>query len=126
MDDSKVAILVMLNNLLHDFAVALLFASLLTLSFIDRALRRQRNAERIAIVKRLWTPFNRVILGCWVVIIFGGIIRTIAYEQFEWNEAAGRGQITALMVKHAVLVILILWGTAIQLHLRKRLQDDLR
>lgn len=126
MDDSTLAIFVMLNNLLHDFAVALLFASLLTLSLLHRELRPPTDPERMAFVKRLWTPFNRVILGCWVVIIFGGIIRTIAYEQFEWNEAAGRGQITALMVKHAVLVILILWGTAIQLRLRKRLRDDLR
>lgn len=124
MSDSTTAILVMLNNLFHDFAVALLFASLLVLSLLFRRIRQQDASGGTPLARDLAAVVNKVIYGCWAAIILGGIVRTLAYERFEWNEAAGRGQIAALVVKHVVLVTLVVWGTAIQIRLRKYLKKS--
>ena len=124
MNDSTTAIFVMLNNLFHDFAVALLFASLLVVSLLFQRIRQQDASGGAPLARDIAAVFNKVIHGCWAVIILGGIVRTLAYERFEWNEAAGRGQVTALVVKHVILVSLIVWGTAIQLRLRKHLRQS--
>lgn len=122
MDDSTVALLVMLNNLLHDFAVALLFASLLVQLHLLRE-ARSGDASRYAFVRKLARHFNAVTIVCWVVIIVGGVVRTLAYQRFEWNEAAGRGQVVALGVKHLLLGSLVVCGTVIQVRLRKLLKE---
>lgn len=123
MSDSTTAILVMFNNLFHDFAVALLFASLVVLSVIYRKTRTGHGPDLAPLVRDLAKVFNKVIIGCWAAIIFGGIIRTAAYERFEWNEAAGRGQVAALVLKHVILVAIVVWGTWVQLRLRRRLKE---
>ena len=122
MSDSTLAILVMLNNLFHDFAVALLFASLLMLSLFYRRIRQQDDADGTALVRAVAGTFDKVVYACWAALILGGIGRTLAYESFEWNEAAGRGQVAALVVKHIVLVAVVVWGTYIQIRLRKHLK----
>lgn len=124
MSHSTLALLVMLNNLLHDFAVALLFASLVALSVIYRRASMQGDPGSAPVVRDLARFFNRVTYACWALILAGGVIRMLAYERFEWNEAAGRGQVAALVVKHAILVALIVWGTWIQLRLRKHLRES--
>ena len=124
MSESTAAILVMLNNLFHDFAVALLFASLLALSFLFRRIRQPDAAGGEPLARDLAAVFDKVIYACWAAIILGGIVRTLAYERFEWNEAAGRGQVAALVVKHVVLVALVVWGTAIQFRLRRHLRQS--
>ena len=123
MDDSTIAILVMLNNWFHDFAVALLFASLLVLSLVYRRTREQCDPNWEQFARTIAGLFNKVILGCWAAIILGGIVRTLAYERFEWSEAAGKGQIAVLVLKHIILVTLVVWGTSIQFRLRKRLRE---
>lgn len=122
MSDSTIAILVMFNNLFHDFAVALLFACLIALSATYRHAQMQGASGATPLVRDIGRFFNSVTHACWAAIIVGGAIRMLAYERFEWNEAAGRGQVAALVVKHIVLVALIAWGTYLQLRLRKLLR----
>jgi hypothetical protein len=123
MSHSTAAIFVMLNNFFHDFAVALLFASLLVLSVVYRKARDPGSSHWRAVAAELADIFNKVIYACWGAIILGGIVRTLAYQDFEWNEAAGRGQIPALVVKHVILVGLVAYGTYIQIRLAKRLKE---
>jgi len=119
MDHSTLAILVMLNNWFHDFAVAMLFCSLILLRLIYRRTQAEPTAHWIPFARSLATSFNKVTKLCWAMLILGGIVRTIAYEKFEWEEAAGSGQVLALSLKHVLLVSLVIWGTIIQLRLRK-------
>lgn len=119
MEHSTIAILVMLNNWFHDFAVAMLFCSLILLRLIYRKTQAQQNAEWLPFARDLARSFNKVTHACWAILILGGIIRTVAYEDFEWAEAAGSGQVTALTLKHILLVSLIVWGTFFQFRLRK-------
>lgn len=116
------SILVMLNNYFHDFAVAVLVACLLVYSFIERR-SREAGFERIReFSHQLYVALRRVLIAAWIVIIVGGVIRTVTYADYEWSEAAGRGQVTALVVKHILLVSLIVWGIILQRRLRRRLQ----
>ena len=109
----------MLNNWFHDFAVAMLFCSLILLWLIYRKTQEQPDASWLPFARNLATSLNQVTRVCWAMLILGGIIRTLAYENFEWEEAAGSGQVAALALKHILLVSLIIWGTVIQFRLRK-------
>lgn len=121
-------IFIMLNNLLHDFAVSILFACLAVLAVIYRMSRRSAQSNRADFQNRtefareIFAALNKIILGAWVVIIVGGVIRTMAYEEYEWMVAAGRGQVAALIVKHVLLGGLVVAGTILQLRLRKVLR----
>ena len=44
----------------------------------------------------------------WIVI--GGIPRALFYSEFEWANAAGRGQLVALAVKHVVALGFVGFG----------------
>lgn len=119
MEHSTLAVFVMLNNWFHDFAVAMLFCSLICLRIIHRRVCEQANAAWLPFARGLASSFNRVTYACWAALILLGIVRTLAYRSFEWEPAAGSGQVTALVLKHILLVAIVLWGTASQLRLRK-------
>ena len=119
MEHSTIAILVMLNNWFHDFAVAMLFCCLTLLWLIYRKTQQQPDASWLPFARSLAKSMNTVTRVSWAMIIVGGIIRTLAYQNYEWAGAAGSGQVAALALKHVLLVSLIVWGTMIQLRLRK-------
>jgi len=117
------AIFIMLNNFFHDFAVAMLFVSLIALHYIYERVVKRDNPDSFEIIFDVYNAFRKTIWVAWTWIIIGGIIRTLAYEQFEWMPAAGRGQIAALIVKHILLVSLVVWGSIIQTRLRKKMKE---
>jgi hypothetical protein len=101
------AILVMLNNYFHDLATAVFAVSAIAawLLYRSRALQQAPAAVRpvaaglvkVGIVSLAWT------LGA-------GMIRGITYREYEWVEAAGRGQVPVLVLKHVILVSLVAVG----------------
>ena len=124
MDHSTLAILVMLNNWFHDFSVAMLFSGLMMLRIIYRKTQEQPDAPWLPFARSLTRSFNKVIHLCWAMLILLGIGRTVSYEKYEWAEAAGSGQLTALVLKHILLGSLVVWGTIIQFRLRKFLKES--
>lgn len=112
-----VGVAIMLNNLLHDFSVALLAASLVTLW----AASSKRVAMPRASLVALHRILSRFMAGCWVVIIAGGAVRTWAYREYEWAPYAGRGQVTALVIKHVILVGLVIAGLVAQRRISRRI-----
>jgi hypothetical protein len=104
-------ILVMLNNYFHDLAVAFLFASMLLGWLLDR---RGELSPALLWSLRRW---SRASLA-WILI--GGVIRALNYRQYEWLEAAGRGQVPALILKHFLLVGLVAVGLYFQFRLSRR------
>ncbi len=103
------AIVILLSNYFHDLAVALLLCSLLIGRLYEAGLRRS-GSWTAAIGASLRAVARRVAWGSLTWIIIGGIIRTLTYREYEWSEAAGRGQVAALAVKHVVLVALTVIG----------------
>ncbi|MBT1074225.1 hypothetical protein [Geobacter grbiciae] len=103
-------ILIMMNNYFHDVATALLASS----AFVLYAVYRVQDdcvgpgaAEFFLKTYRKMVTFARCALA-WIVI--GGIPRTIFYTRFEWANAAGKGQVPALIVKHILMVFLVIAG----------------
>ena len=106
-------VLVMMNNYFHDFATALLIANLALFAIFTKGLQgplsltwAQKDvvfgyAKRITHLSLAW-------------ILVGGAIRTWHYSTFEWVEAAGKGQIAALGVKHMVMGTAVFVGLYLQ------------
>lgn len=117
------SIFIMLNNFFHDFAVALLFVSLLILSYIYKQTLAHQNLPKLLFTEQLYAFMRKLIWAAWFWIIVGGVIRTLAYEQYEWNPAVGRGQVAALILKHIFLITLVIWGSIIQFRLKKRMHQ---
>ncbi len=114
-------IALMMNNYLHDVATALLASSAFVLVVLLRRYEagpRGPDAGRyfLEIADRM-AKLARFSLA-WIVL--GGIPRTIWYADFEWANAAGRGQVAALGVKHVVALVLVVLGVRFWRRLRRR------
>jgi hypothetical protein len=110
------AILVMLNNYLHDLATAIFAVSAVAAYLLRHSLAMQAAPESIQPVVR---GVVRVGLFSLAWTLFFGIIRSLTYRQYEWAEAAGRDQVTALMLKHVILVSLVIAGLVVLYRLHR-------
>lgn len=107
-----------LNNWFHDFSVAVLVACLLVVWWLGRPGAGVPAAVQRSILRRL----GPVTVGCWVFLALAGAVRTWGYREYEWAPAAGRGQLVALAVKHAVLGSLVVIGAVAHWRLARRLK----
>ena len=118
MSGSTIAILVMLNNYFHDLATALFTACALTAFWAFQRLHGHAEPARLAQVLSRITGVGLFALG-W--ILAGGVVRILAYRRYEWAEAAGRGQVAALGIKHVVLVSCVGIGLFYLIMIRKKI-----
>lgn len=113
---------IMMNNYFHDVATALLAASSFTLYAISRvqSVRDDTASTRffIATYDKMVTFFR---FALWWIII-GGIPRTIFFTSFEWNHFADKLQIPALMVKHVLMFVLVVWGVIAWRRLKRKVE----
>jgi len=117
-----VGIVVMLNNYFHDLATAIFFCSVVGgLVIINWA---RTSESRIELALQLGRKFAWIARISLIWILLGGTVRAIAYRDFEWNSAAGSGQIPALIVKHILLVTVIIIGLAIYWKLSKSISVE--
>jgi uncharacterized membrane protein len=102
------AILILLNNFLHDFSAAgWLFGSVLLWSILRNNVPDQGAGKQIADILKTILLLMKLSLGG---IVLFGIIRAVAYSQYEWNVAAGDSQVTLLIVKHVILTAVFVLG----------------
>jgi hypothetical protein len=104
------AIAVMLNNYLHDLATAVFAVSALAAYLLHRSLTMSQAPDSLRPVADGLVKVGILALA-WTLL--GGAIRALAYRRYEWVEAAGRDQVTALMVKHVILVSLVIAGLVV-------------
>lgn len=104
------AVLVMLNNYMHDLMTALFAVSVLAAWFLLRSAPMREAPDAIRPVA---TGLIRVGLFSLAWTLLGGVARALAYEKYEWMEAVGRAQVPALVVKHVILVTLVVAGLLI-------------
>jgi len=109
----------MLNNYFHDLAVALLLSSVALAWFLakegDKGGPVAHNLIRRVLRKLTWLSY-----GSLAYILLGGVVRTLAYPRYEWMEAAGRGQLTALIIKHVFLAFVVFLGLFFLVRLKRR------
>jgi len=114
-----VAVLVMLNNYMHDMMTALFAVSAIAAWFMLRSDAMGKAPEALApVVHGLF----KVGIFALVWTLAGGGIRAMAYEKYEWMEAVGRAQVPALVVKHVILVSLVVAGVVVLVKARRRLR----
>jgi uncharacterized membrane protein len=116
-------VLIMMNNYFHDVATALLAAGAFTLWVLVRAHDRNFGPEASALFVDACGRLTRLVRIALVWIILGGIPRTIFYQDFEWANAAGRGQVPALIVKHVLIALMLVLGGYAWLRLRQRIKS---
>jgi hypothetical protein len=114
-----IATLVMLNNFFHDLSVGILFANVMLTLILLRLLDRHGtgNGHLLSEFIRL---SSRITWAALAFIIGGGIIRTLTYREFEWVEAAGKGQVLTLILKHILLVSCTVIGVGLQIKLLRK------
>jgi uncharacterized membrane protein len=102
------ALLVLLNNFLHDFSAAgWVFGSVLLWMFLRKTAGTNKADElTVALVKIILFLMRISFVG---IVVFG-VLRTVAYKSYEWSNAAGQGQILLLAIKHVIFTVVFLMG----------------
>lgn len=108
------AILVLLNNLMHDFSAAgWIFCSIILWFILKKISSGQGslNSENIGrVLIELLRIIRLLMLICAGGIVIFGAIRTISYKEYEWSDAAGDAQVTLLIIKHIILTAVFIFG----------------
>ncbi len=108
METDILAILVLLNNFLHDFCAAgWVFGAVILWSVLPSKIPTG-DSGTIA-VKLLGTVLVLMRLSVIGIVLFG-LLRTVAYRTYEWNEAAGDSQVLLLIIKHVIFTLIFLAG----------------
>jgi len=119
----EIGIFIMLNNYFHDVATALLVASgiiiWIIIKWYDSSAKTRETTEYFLRIYKSSTKLAKISLA-WILI--GGIPRTLAYRDFEWTNAVGKGQVPALIIKHILAFIIVGTGIYIWIKLNKRVK----
>jgi heme/copper-type cytochrome/quinol oxidase subunit 3 len=120
---STLGIAIMMNNYFHDVATALLLASGVVMLIIVKKMERSADESVKRYFLNIYTGVTRLAKFSLLWILIGGIPRTLAYKEFEWANAAGKGQITALIIKHILAFTFVGGGAFLWLKLHKRVRE---
>ena len=115
------AVVIMINNYLHDLATAVFAVSALAAYFL---LRSPASREAGAALQPVVAGLVRVGFFALVWTLAGGVVRALAYRRYEWMEAVGRDQVPALIVKHVILVSLVIAGLVVFFHVRRLVRAE--
>ena len=118
-----VGVLIMMNNYFHDVATALLIVSAFALWVLMQVQKVFQDHGAVAFFLEAQRRFTFLVKAALVWIVLGGIPRTIFFRDFEWANAAGKGQVAAIIVKHVLVVVLLTLGTWGWLRLKKRVRE---
>ena len=119
---SALDIAIMINNYSHDIATAFLAVSGLSFWIIVKNYPMHSGG-----LEGYFSISNKTIgrLGkyslLWVLV--AGVPRILSYKTHEWSSAAGELQVTAILIKHVVMFLLVGIGLFYWLKIRKRLKE---
>lgn len=116
------ALFVLLNNFLHDFSAAGWVFGGVVLWSVVRQLPPGGRPGDVA-VRVLKTVLLLMRISFFGIIVFG-VIRTLAYRKYEWNAAAGEGQVVLLIVKHVLFTVIFVVGLVYYLRARKLVRSE--
>ncbi len=117
-------VVIMMNNYFHDVATALLLASgYLIWVIVKRYDASVKTRETTEYFLNIYGKVVKLAKFSLIWIILGGIPRTIFYTEFEWANAAGKGQIAALIVKHILAFAFVGGGAHIWIRINKRVKE---
>jgi len=110
------ALLVMMNNLAHDFSAAgWIFGSLYAWLILRKAKQAEDARPYVGVL-----VFNQWVMRLSLVgVILFGIVRYVLYSRYEWSEPAGQSQVTMLIAKHVFFFVIVALGILIYLSVHK-------
>lgn len=112
------SIILMIANYFHDLAVGLLAANILVIYYLGRIL--DKNDKAPDYIPEIFKKLSRVTYWVLGYIILGGALRAFFFMDYEWNPAVGKGQVSALIVKHIILFSITAWGLTTQIRYIKK------
>lgn len=92
----------------HDLAVAVMASNIMVVYLLGRWLDKNPQKEKIMV--DTFAKLSRITYIALGFIIIAGAVRAFYFMELEWNPALGRDMITALVVKHIILVSVTTWG----------------
>jgi len=119
---------IMMNNYFHDVATALMVASAFCIFALAKTCDEFDDPVAARFYLKTYRQMGRIFRFALYWIVIGGIPRTIFYTSFEWANAAGKGQVPALVVKHVLMVVMVVFGITAWRRLKARavrLEDSL-
>ncbi len=123
---TELGILIMLNNYFHDVATALLAASGVTMWIVARHYERFRGPDTLPYFISLYRGITRLAKFSLYWILIGGVPRTIFYKDLEWSNAAGKGQVPALIAKHILAFVIVGTGAYFWIKLNRKIQGIIK
>ncbi|RJQ47617.1 MAG: hypothetical protein C4538_04930 [Nitrospiraceae bacterium] len=120
----ELGVIIMMNNYFHDVATALLMASgffiwIIVKKYDDTG----KNPETGEYFLKIYSSATKLAKFALIWIVLGGIPRTIFYKDFEWANAAGKGQIPALIVKHILAFAFVGTGVYLWHRINRRVKE---
>lgn len=112
----------MMNNYFHDLAAGIVFVCGVTMFVMVRKALDMGSREAKEIVLGVYPTLVHIIGGSIIFMLFAGVIRTFTYEEFEWANAVGVGQVYAIMVKHVVLGAIFFYGIALWIKAHRKIK----
>ncbi|MEN8154044.1 MAG: hypothetical protein ABFR75_08460 [Acidobacteriota bacterium] len=124
------ALLVLLNNFMHDFSAAgWIFCSILLWFILKKITQEQLSLHSEKSGKTLIELLKIIrlfMLICAAGIVVFGIVRTIAYKEYEWSAAAGENQVTLLIIKHIILTAVFIFGVIYYRKAGERIRKEVK
>jgi putative copper export protein len=120
--EGVLALLILLNNFLHDFSAAgWLFGSILLWTILKERFEFETSTDFAkCMIKTVLLLMNISVAG---IVVFG-VVRAIAYKSFEWSVEAGNGQVSLLIVKHILFTVIFVVGLIQYLKALKNKKND--
>jgi hypothetical protein len=104
--------LTILNAFVHDVATGTWISSLVVLTLLRSETRKPAWAAASALVPPLASKLMVLTWASLAVIVLTGVVRMVTWKAFGWTGDVSRDRVHLLKVKHAVLGVAFLAGTA--------------
>jgi len=104
--------LTILNAFVHDVATGTWISSLILMSVLRAETRQPAWAAAASLVPPLAGKFMLLTWASLVIILLTGVVRMVTWKVFGWTGDISRDRVALLKVKHAVLGVAFLAGTA--------------
>jgi uncharacterized membrane protein len=104
--------LTIVNAFVHDVATGTWISSLILISVLHRELGKPDWAAAAPLGAALGRQFMVLTWASLVVILLTGVVRMVTWKVFGWTGDVSRDRIRLLKVKHALLGVAFLAGTA--------------
>jgi hypothetical protein len=104
--------LTILNAFVHDVATGTWISSLVVLTLFHAETRKPAWAGAAALVPPLAAKLMILTWASLAVIVLTGVVRMVTWKVFGWTGDVSRDRVHLLKVKHAVLGVAFLAGTA--------------